>query len=76
MRLRLPELLAERGWTAYQLHAQAGGRLSMSTAYRILRDRGRVTCFDAELLETLCDVFGVGPAELFERERKPPKRGK
>jgi DNA-binding Xre family transcriptional regulator len=40
----------------------------MSTAYRIVRQNGTVKCFDAALLEDLCNVLGVEPDELFERE--------
>jgi DNA-binding Xre family transcriptional regulator len=68
MRLRLPELLEERGLTAYQLVKASDGRISMSTAYRIARMGGRLQSFDAELLEALCDALGVEPGELFERD--------
>jgi DNA-binding Xre family transcriptional regulator len=70
MRLRLPELLDARGWTAYQLSVASQGRISMSTAYRIVRQNGSVKCFDAALLEDLCDVLDLEPGELFERESK------
>jgi DNA-binding Xre family transcriptional regulator len=72
MRLRFPELLDERDITPYGLHKQSEGRISLSTAYRITRQRGRVKMFDAELLETLCDVLDADVAELLERES--PKR--
>ena len=75
MRLRIPELLTERGLTPYHLSKRAGGRISLSTAYRLARLKGRVKTFDAELMEVLCDVLGVGPGELFERDAKP-KRGR
>lgn len=74
MRLRLPELLDARGLTAYALAKQSEGRISMSTAYRLVRLEGRVQNFDADMLEALCDVLGVSPGELLEREA--PKRGR
>ena len=45
----------------------------MSTAYRINRQRGRLKCFDAELVEALCDILRVEPSDLFERA---PKKGR
>jgi DNA-binding Xre family transcriptional regulator len=72
MRIRIPEMLAQRHMTPYALSKKSGGRISLSTAYRINRNRGRAHTFDAELLEALCDVLGIGPGELFEREPKKP----
>jgi DNA-binding Xre family transcriptional regulator len=75
MRLRLPELLEARGLTAYQIVKASDGRISTSTAYRVVRNRGRAKSFDASFLEALCDVLGVTPGELFERDgNKQPKR--
>jgi len=75
MRVRIPELLEARGLTPYELSKQSGGRVSMSTAYRLNRNEGRAHTFDADLLDALCDVFGVEPGELLEREGKR-RRGK
>jgi DNA-binding Xre family transcriptional regulator len=74
MRLRLPELLNERGMSAYALSKQSKGRISMSTAYRMARLSGRVQNFDAELLEALCDVLAVEPGELLERDSAKRRR--
>jgi DNA-binding Xre family transcriptional regulator len=74
MRLRIPELLERRGLTPYALASQSDGRISMSTAYRINRQRGRLKCFDADLVEALCDILRVEPSDLFERA--PGKKGK
>ena len=70
MRLRLPELLSEHKppLTAYAVAKASGDRISLTTIYRLNRNRGRVASFDAELLEALCEVFGVEPGELLERE--------
>lgn len=75
MRFRLPELL--KGQSPYSLSKASEGRISMSTAYRLVKLKGRVKTFDAELCEVLCEVLGVGPADLFEVEGpEPPARPK
>ena len=74
MRLRLPELLKEHDITAYEIAKRSGGRISPSTLYRLNRKRGAVELFSADLLEALCDVLGVEPGELLERDRK--RKGK
>ncbi len=70
LRLRFPELLDERGMTPYAFSKATEGRVSMCTAYRIVRMRGRLATFDATLLDAICDVLKVKPGQLFERERK------
>jgi DNA-binding Xre family transcriptional regulator len=70
LRLRLPELLEKRGMTPYAFSKATKGRVSMSTAYRIVRMRGRLQTFEATLLEAMCEVFRVKPGELFKWERK------
>jgi DNA-binding Xre family transcriptional regulator len=45
----------------------------MSTAYRLLKRKGRVRNFEADMLEALCDIFGVEPGELLERKKKGRK---
>lgn len=75
MRLRLPELLRQRGISAYSLSKQSKGRISMSTAYRLKKMNGRVQNFDADMLEALCDVLRVSPAELLQRDSRPSRRG-
>lgn len=76
MRLRLPELLEERALTPYGLAQASGGRISMSLAYRIVREQGAFKCLTPPILEALCDVLKVEPDELFDREAKKPKRGR
>jgi DNA-binding Xre family transcriptional regulator len=70
MRLRLPELLEERGLSAYGLSKASSGRISMSTAYRLTKLDGRVQNFDADMLEALCDVLKCEPGDLLEREKR------
>jgi DNA-binding Xre family transcriptional regulator len=71
MRLRLPELLQEQKppMTPYAVAKASGGRISLSTIYRLARQKGQVDSFDAELLEALCDVLGCEPGDLLERRR-------
>jgi hypothetical protein len=74
VRLRLPELMEEHGLTPYFVAKQSGGRISLSTAYRLARLKGVVKTFDAEVIDALCDVFRVEPGALLVRESKPRKR--
>jgi DNA-binding Xre family transcriptional regulator len=79
VRLRIAELLEERGLTPYYLSKQSAGRISLSTAYRLLRLHGVLKSFDADVLDALCDVLAVEPGELFEREAgtaRAPKPGR
>jgi DNA-binding Xre family transcriptional regulator len=69
MRVRIPELLEQHGLTPYALSKRSGGRISLSTAYRLNRNRGHAHTFDSTLLEALCDALGVGPGELLERDQ-------
>lgn len=73
MRLRVGELLQERGLTAYQLAKQSGGRISMTVAYRLAR--GEWKALSETVLDALCDVFEIDdPGPLFARDGKPKKR--
>ena len=65
LRLRIPELLIERKMTPYALAKQSDGRVSPTSAYRLVRRRGRLRYYDSRLLETLCDLLEVSPGELF-----------
>jgi DNA-binding Xre family transcriptional regulator len=68
MRIRFPELLKERGLTAYAVARDSGGRISLSTIYRLKERDGRLDTFAADMLEALCDVFDVTPGDLLERD--------
>jgi DNA-binding Xre family transcriptional regulator len=70
MRLRLPELMRQRDLTAYAVSRRSHGRISMSTAYRLARLKGKLHSFDADMLEALCDIFGCAPGDLLERDKK------
>lgn len=71
MRLRIPELMAAAGLpTAYALAKATEGRLSMTNAHHLVEKKGNTRRVDMRTLEILCDVFGVGPGELLERDKK------
>jgi hypothetical protein len=70
MRLRFPELLTAHSMTAYEVAKRSDGRISRSWAYRTKKLRGKLGTFGAVELEALCDVFGVEPVELWERDKK------
>lgn len=76
MRIRLPEVLEERGLTAYEVAKRSSGRILPATLYRLVRSRGHVRLIDGGLLEALCDVLDVEPAELLERDAKKRSRAK
>lgn len=68
VRLRIPELLAARDWTAYRLSRESNGRISMSTAYRLVEKGGQLDTYSSDLLDALHDVFRPASfADLFER---------
>ena len=67
VRLRVPELFQERGMTPYAVAKASEGKISLSTAYRMTRLKGRLETFDAGILSALCDVLDVAPAALLER---------
>lgn len=68
MRIRIPELLEQRGVSAYAVARDSRGRISLSTIYRLRERRGQLETFAADMLEALCDVLGVTPCELLERD--------
>lgn len=71
-RLRIRALLSEQGVTGYALHQRSGGRISLSTASRLARGEG--AALRLELIDALCDVLGVEPGDLYERDGAPPRR--
>ena len=66
MRLRVKELLSKKGITAYRLAKDSKGRLSLPAVYRLTT--GTFQTIRSEAMDALCDVLGVEPGELFERE--------
>lgn len=59
-KLRVPELLKERGWTASDLMRKSG--LSWPTAQGLAS--GKSMNVKLETINTLCDTFGIDVDEL------------
>jgi DNA-binding Xre family transcriptional regulator len=77
IRIRLPELLNEEIPTAYAIAKASVDRISLSAAHRLVRARGAVRRYDADVLEALCEMFDIGPGELLEISRDGKrKRGR
>jgi len=74
IRLRLADLLAERGWTPYRLARETG--LTSPTAYRRADVSIRFGRFTADTLDRLCEALGVQPGELLEWVPETPARRK
>jgi DNA-binding Xre family transcriptional regulator len=72
MRLRVGEILRERGMTAYALSKASGGRIELSAAYRLSKDQW--VQLPRDTLTALCDALEIGPGDLFEFT--PEKRRK
>lgn len=64
--LRIGDLLAKRGLTAYQLAAQSDGRISKSTAYRLTNNE--VERVSSATVAALCEVLRCKPGDLFAEE--------
>ena len=67
LRLRLRQILKQRGLTGYALSKYTG--LSLNTIYRLTRRDGRFALIQADTLERLCAALRVTPAELFEYQK-------
>jgi DNA-binding Xre family transcriptional regulator len=74
IRLRLADLLAERGWTPYRLARETG--LTIPTAYRLADVSLRFGRFTADTLDRLCEALRVQPGELLEWVPDTPARRK
>jgi DNA-binding Xre family transcriptional regulator len=68
MRLRVSEILGERGMTAYGLHKASDGALSLSACYRLAADTWDQ--IPRETLTALCDTLKVQPGDLFAYRAK------
>jgi DNA-binding Xre family transcriptional regulator len=64
VRLKVHELMAARGITAYRL--SRGTDLTYPSAYRLSRPGGRFGRLHAETLEELCRFFHVQPGSLLQ----------
>ncbi len=72
MKLRVGELLQERGMTAYGLAKASDGAISLSVAYRLADDTWEQIPRDT--LTALCDALSVTPADLFAYQPKRSQR--
>ena len=63
---RIRQLMAERGWTNYQLAKEAG--LSHSTVANMLNRNNSPTL---PTLEAVCDAFGISMAQFFSDRSNP-----
>jgi DNA-binding Xre family transcriptional regulator len=63
LRLRLRQLLRDRGMTGYALSKYTG--LSLNTIYRLTRPHGRFQLIHADTIERLCAALRVTPTDLF-----------
>ena len=68
VRLRIHQLMAQRGITAYAL--SRGARLRYPSAYRLSRPGGRFGRLHADTLNRLCAFFEVQPGTLLEWKRE------
>jgi DNA-binding Xre family transcriptional regulator len=67
--MRLPDLMQARGMrNAYSLMKASKGALTITTAVRLVDANGKPKRVDFTTLDTLCDIFGIGPGELLERD--------
>ena len=73
MRLRIPELFDERGWTAYEVAKRSPGRLTERSLYRLVERRGQVESVSGKTVDTLCEVLGVTAGELIEVQKRPTR---
>ncbi len=74
MRLRIPEIFDERKQSPYEIARDSGGRLTESTLYRLVRERGELTRVSLGLLQALCNVLQVEPGALFDYVPQPVRR--
>ena len=72
VRLRLRQVLKDRGLTPYALAKYAG--LSLNTIYRLTRPNRRFRLIRADTIERLCGALRVTPADLFDYERPADSR--
>lgn len=75
MRLRIPEILDERGLSYYELAKRSNGRISESTAHRYVFNKGQMRYFDGKIIEAICDILDVEIEDVLELESRKRKRG-
>lgn len=64
-RLRVPELLEKKGWTAIDLIQRPEFLIPPATAYRLARKDEKVRSLSLELIEKLAHGFNVDADDLW-----------
>lgn len=72
VRLRVAELLRQRGLKPYDLITGAG--FSPHASYKLASEDGRFERIGADTIDRLCAFFSVAPGELFDRAPGTPTR--
>ena len=72
VRLRVAELLRQRGLKPYDLITGAG--FSPHASYKLASEDGRFERIGAETIDRLCAFFSVAPGDLFERDAETGTR--
>jgi putative transcriptional regulator len=70
VKIRLDELLTEKGITLYKLAKDAG--LSYGSLHKIRHNQVSAVRLDA--LDAICEALQCEPGELFAREKEKPSR--
>jgi DNA-binding Xre family transcriptional regulator len=76
VRLRLSDVLEEKGWTAWRLAKETGGALTVRGAYRLADPEHQHRRLDLGTLSVLCRALGMTPGELLEYVPDKRVRGK
>lgn len=74
IRLRLAEILKDKGWTSYRLSQVT--ELTAPTCYRLADPKMEFGRFTADTLNRLCQALEVQPGDLLEYVPDPPRRGR
>lgn len=77
VRWKLPDILEERGLTAYRLAAMAqerGHDLTVRAVYRLADPDHELRRLDLATLNAVCDALRLSPGDLLEYVADKPKR--
>jgi DNA-binding Xre family transcriptional regulator len=77
VRWKLPEILRDRGLTAYRLAAmlqEAGYQLTVRGAYRLADPDHELRRLDLDTLNAVCNVLGLKTGDVLEIVPDKPKR--
>lgn len=74
IRLRLAEILKDKGWTPYRLSQVT--ELTAPTCYRLADPKMEFGRFTADTLNRLCQALEVQPGDLLEYVPDAPRRAR